>query len=40
MGRNSIVTFVLDRSLYSGWHVDVRFNDFFSIETYSVYYYE
>ncbi len=37
---NSRVTFVLDRPLYSGWHVDVRFNDFFSIETYSVYYYE
>ena len=37
---NSRVTFVLDRSLCSGWHVDVRFNDFFSIETYSVYYYE
>ncbi|MDO4505873.1 MAG: hypothetical protein Q4B64_02870 [Spirochaetales bacterium] len=37
---NSRVTFVLDRPLYDGWHVDIRFNDFYSIETYSVYYYE
>ncbi|MCQ2240973.1 hypothetical protein [Treponema sp.] len=38
--KNSRVTFVLDRCLRNGWHVEIRFDDAFSVETYSVYYYD